>query len=79
MCEHYSSRSSKQFFHNLSLMNLDIVILEFGLDIVILEFGHDVSGCLINENLHTPSIRVKRTVAKMYFFFIVVLNFLLLV
>jgi len=44
---------SKPFFDNLSLMNIDIVILEYGL-----------LGYLRNEKLHTPSISVRRTFAK---------------
>jgi len=48
---------SQEFFHKLSLMNLDIVILEYGHD----AFLH---GCLRNEKLHTPSIKVRQTGAK---------------
>jgi len=33
--------------------------------IVILDYGHDAShACLRNEKLHTPSIRVRITIAK---------------
>jgi len=42
---------SQPFFHNLSLMNLDIRDSEYGHD----AFLH---GCLRNEKLHTPSIKV---------------------
>jgi len=53
MCENDSSCPSQPFLHNLSLMNLDIIILEY---------GHDVSyGCLRNEKLHTPSVKVRKT------------------
>jgi len=45
---------SQPFFHNLSGKILDIVILAF-------VFLH---GCLRNEKLHTPSIKVRRTVAR---------------
>jgi len=38
-------------------MNLDIVILEYGHDLLFLH------GCLRNEK-HTPSIWLRRTVAK---------------
>jgi len=53
--------NDSSFFHSLRLMNLDIVILEY---------GHDMSsyGYLRNEKLHmcTPSITVRRTDAKNY-------------
>jgi len=47
---------SQPFFHNLGMMNLDESGIWSGC-----VFIH---GCLRNEKLHTPSITVRRTVAK---------------
>jgi len=41
MCENDSSSSSQPFFHSLSLMNLDIVILEN---------GHGVSSYMVENH-----------------------------
>jgi len=47
MCENYSSCSSQPLLHNLSLMNLDFVILEY---------GHDVSSYMVVKLKSTHSI-----------------------
>jgi len=47
MCENDSSCSSQPFFHNLSLINRDIVILEY---------GHDVSSYMVVQEMKSYTL-----------------------